>query len=102
MVTLPIFLSQVKELVLMQTKWASILNVLINNPSLNSNIINNVSLVSGKNVINHLLGRNLVGYRIIGKNAVADIYDEQASNQSPNLTLVLRSNASCMINLEVF
>lgn len=87
---------------MMQTKWASILNVLLSNPSLNSNILENVSLGSGTTVINHLLGRKLLGWRIIRINAAATIYDQQTSNQTPDLTLVLVSNAVAIVTLEVF
>jgi hypothetical protein len=99
---LPIYQSSLKELTLLQTKWSALLNQLLINPSLQSSILTDVSLVIGPNVINHLLGRKLIGWRIIGINAAATIYDGQDTNLIPKLTLVLVSNAVCKVNLEVF
>ena len=99
---LPIFLSNIQPLTLMQNKWSSILDVLLGNPSLDSSILKGVALANGTTVVNHLLGRKLIGWRIIGINGAATIYDQQASNQTPALTLVLVSNAAVIANLEVF
>lgn len=87
---------------LLQTKWAAILNPLLGNPSLDSLILENVSLNNGTNVINHTLGRKLQGWRIIRIGGAATIYDQQDSNQTPSLTLVLVSNAAVVVSLEVF
>lgn len=95
-------LPQGLTLSLMQTRWAAILNPLLGNPSLNSVILGNVSLNNGTTVVNHLLGRKLTGWRIIRINAAATIYDQQASNQMPESTLVLVSNAVATVSLEVF
>jgi len=99
---LPIIITKIQELILMQNRWSAILNVMLGNPSLQCSILNNVALVDGTTVVNHLLGRNLQGWRIIGNNAGAVIYDKQASNQTPQLTLVLVSSAACTVQLEVF
>ena len=86
----------------MQTKWRSILNPLLGNPSLQSLIIPDISLVMGSNTINHTLGRKLTGWRIIRINAVSNIYDTQDQNTMPDLTLLLISSAPCVVSLEVF
>lgn len=63
---LPIFKTAIQELSLMQTKWASILNPLIKNPLLNGHIIENITLPPDRAVIiNHKLGRKLVGWFVI-------------------------------------
>ena len=87
---------------LMQTKWAGILNPLLGNPSLQSSILTGIALVSGSNVINHQLGRKLVGWRIIRIRASATIYDLQDTNTMPELTLLLHASADVTIDLEVF
>lgn len=87
---------------LMQTKWASILNPVIANPSANSLILPNISLISGSNVVNHSLGRKLTGWRLVRVRAAVTIYDTQDSNPMPSLTLLLTSNAPVMVDLEVF
>lgn len=99
---LPIFLTQLKDLMLMQTKWAAILNPFMANPSLQSNILSNIPLANGTTVVNHMLGRNLLGWRVVRQRAQASIHDSQDSNQTPSLTLTLVSNAAVNIDLEVF
>ena len=86
----------------MQTKWASILNPLLGNPVNNGSILKNVSLKSGSNTINTMLGRPLQGWSVVRQRGAAEIYDDQDANQSPNLTLVLVSNAAVSVDLLVF
>lgn len=100
---LPIFQTVIQELSLLQSKWSSLLNVLLNNPSLQCLILQDVPLLNGSpTVINHTLGRVLIGWRVIGIDGVARIYDTQATNPRPALTLVLVSDAAVTVNLEVF
>jgi hypothetical protein len=86
----------------MQTKWKSALDPLLGNPSLNTSILANVSLASGSNIINHGLGRNLTGWRVVRCRASATFYDTQDANSHPSLTLLLTSSAAVVIDLEVF
>lgn len=102
MPTLPIFNTSIQELSLLQTRWASELNPVLRNPSLQSIILTNVALTSGANVINHLLGRKLQGWRIVRLRGPANVYDTQDSNPSPKLTLQLVSDADVVADLEVF
>lgn len=83
-------------------RWASILNPIVANPANNSIILKNVQLAIGTNTINHKLGRNLQGWFIVRKRGSADIYDTQDSNQMPNLTLTLVSDAIVTVDLAVF
>lgn len=94
-------LPQMQTLVQLSTKWAAILNPLIKNPSNNRNILKNVKLTTGTNVINHGLGQALQGWNPIRVRASATFYDLQDSNQMPDLTLVLVSSADVTIDLEV-
>lgn len=87
---------------LAQDRWASQLNPLLTNPSLDSTVIKNVSLAVGNNVINHKLGRKLQGWRLVRQRAQANIWDAQDNNQMPELTLVLASDAIVSIDIEVF
>lgn len=102
MASLPQFQSEDKDLNLMQNRWATILNPIIANPRNNSSVLKDVSLVTGPNTINHLLGQKLQGWSIIRINAASTIYDTQDSNQTPNQTLVLVSSAPCVCSIEVF
>ena len=99
---LTIFKSPFQDLQLMQTSWASQLNPLLSNPMSNASILYGVVLASGDNVINHKLGQKLIGWNIIGRNSAASVYDKQATNSTPQLTLVLNASAAVTINLAVF
>ena len=87
---------------LMQTKWASILDAFLSNPSLQSNILNKVPLSTGANTVNHLLGKKLTGWRVVRLRSSATIYDTQDSNQTPQSTLILVASAPVVVDLEVF
>ena len=102
MTTLPIFTTAIKELSMLQTTWSQILNTLLRNPSLQSNMLTQVLLVTGSNTINHGLGRNLQGWRVVRQRALASLYDTQDTNQRPGLTLTLVSSAPVIVDLEVF
>lgn len=99
---LPLIHSQDNELNLIQTKWKSLIDPILSNTLVDGRLISGVSLVNGSNTINHKLGRNLLGYIIVGINGIASIYDNQANNQTPDLTLTLISNAAVKVNLWVF
>jgi hypothetical protein len=86
----------------MQTTWAQQINPILENPLVKGLILPNIALAIGTNVINHKLGRKLQGYYITRKRAAAQIYDQQDSNQTPQLTLVLVSDAVVTIDLAVF
>lgn len=100
--SLPYFKSDDQSLTLLQTNWAQILNPIIQNPSTQSIILPNISLVAGDNTINHLLQRKLQGWKIVRQRASATFFDKQDSNPQPQLTLILNASAPVVINLEVF
>lgn len=86
----------------MMNTWASAIEPVLNLPITQGLMLSNVSLSNGTTIVNHKLGRKLIGWFVVGINAAATIYDNQASNQTPQLTLSLTSNASCQVNLWVF
>jgi hypothetical protein len=95
-------LAQKLPLDMMQTQWAQELNPIIANPMTNPLILKNISLVAGTNVINHRLGRNLQGWNSTRVRAAATIHDEQDTNQTPQLTLILVASAPVVVDLAVF
>lgn len=100
---LPQFQNDDKDLQLLQNAWATQLNPLLANPALKSLVLKGVSLASGSNTINHLLGRKLQGWSIVRQRGVAaSVYDNQDSNQLPQLTLVLVSSAPVNVDILVF
>lgn len=100
--SLPIFQSEHPVMMLMQTQWASQLDKLLSNPIVGGNLITNIDMIAGTNVINHRLGKKLQGWIVVGQNADANFYDRQSTNSMPNLTLQLVSSAIVTINLYVF
>lgn len=84
----------------LSTKWASILNVLLANPQLNRSVLQNQVLASGRNVVNHKLGRPLQGWNTSRIRASATFYDAQDSNLTPDLTLVIFSSAPVTVDIE--
>ncbi len=68
-----------------------------------STILSNIQLTAGQvNVIDHLLSRKLVGWKITRVRGEANIWDTQDSNTATNLTLWLHTSANVMVDLEVF
>ena len=98
---LPLIQSGVSELNLIQTKWKSLIDPVLASPLLDGRLVS-AKLAVGSNKINHLLNRKPIGWIIVGINGVANIYDTQASNQTPELTLNLTSSAVVTVNLWVF
>jgi hypothetical protein len=96
---LPKIPSQDPVMQLMQTKWASILNPLLAQPLSSNAILNNITLKTGDNVINHLLARTMQGWIISDINAACTIYRTAPFNSS---TLTLNASAPCVVDLVVF
>lgn len=86
----------------MQNTWGTALDPLVANPLTQGQMLTNIVLVNGTTVINHRLGRKLIGWFIVGINAAATVYDNQPANQMPQLTLSLTSNAIATCNIWVF
>ena len=80
-----------------------VLDQVVSKEMLDGIIIKTVYLRSaGANTINHGLGRELQGWQIIRKDANANVWDSQGSNNIPDKTLVLNCSADVIISLWVF
>lgn len=99
---LPIFKSDDEQFMLHQTKWSSVLNPVISIPFNDGQTLKSVTLNSGANIINHRLGRNLVGWIITRLRGPASIYDTQDSNPNQSQTLYLNSSATVIADIFVF
>jgi hypothetical protein len=97
--TLPIFNGVDKNLSMLQTAWSSMINPFLGRPANQSNILQNVALASGTNVINHRLGRTMQGWVLSDIQGAATIYRSAPFN---DLTLTLHSSAAVTVSLEVF
>lgn len=85
-----------------QNTWATAIDPVLSNLLVQGRLESQVILVNGTTIVNHKLGRKLVGWFIVGINAAATVYDNQATNQTPQLTLSLTSNAAATANIWVF
>lgn len=82
-----------------QTLWAGQLDPVLANPMTNMNILKDIKLVTGNNVINHLLGRTMQGWQQVDIQGPATVYRNAPFN---DLTLTLHSSAPVTISLGVF
>lgn len=100
--SLPKFQDESRNFMQLQTTWASALDPLLASEITQGHQLDNVPLVVGTNVISHKLGSKLRGWMVVGVNGVVSVYDLQASNPMPDLTLKLVSNAVVNVNLWVY
>ena len=98
---LPQFWTETEALNLLQSRWAAILDPIIANEATNPVILKNIVL-SSSSIINHTLGRKLVGWEIIRQRGDASIYDRQDINASPDKTLLLTSSSGISVDILCF
>jgi len=84
---------------LANTKWAASLNPVLKNPLNDVSIIENISLTTGTNVINHMLGRTQQGWFLVDQQGIASIFRNAPFNSS---TLSLSSSANVLVSIGVF
>ena len=101
-IKLPNFQTSNQPLSFLQSTWSTIIEPFLGNPSNDAHILTGVVLAIGSNTINHLLGRKLIGWRLVRVRALSNIYDTQDANARPALTLVLVSDAAVTVDIEVF
>lgn len=93
--------NQSTDLVLsqMQTRWASILNPFLANPLNQMRQLEDITLVAGDNVINHLLGYTMRGWVVTDITGASTVYRSAPLN---NKTITLNASAPAIISLAVF
>lgn len=100
---LPIFTTQDKDMSLMQTNWASLINPVLSQPINQGLLLQNVVLVNGNNSISHKLGRKLIGwFPVRFQGSFAQLFDNQNTNSQQDKILILNSNAGVTVDLFVF
>lgn len=99
--SLTIFNTDNKDMLLMETSWASQLNPVLSNPIIQGVLQKNITLSAGTNIINHKLGRTIQGYIITGMHgAYSQIYDTNST--TPALTILLNSSVTTTIDIYCF
>jgi hypothetical protein len=79
--------------------WAQVLSPIINAPLNNVQIISNYSFKTGKNVLNHGLGKLMLGWFILDPQGLGTLY---RSAPFTTTTLTLTSSADFTASLGVF
>lgn len=87
---------------MLQDRIVQALNPVLAKELNDSNFLQDISLVSGTNIVNHGLARNLLGWFIVRKNNFETICDLQDANPTPSKTLQLFSSGSTTVSLIVF
>ncbi len=82
-----------------QTRWASIINPVIALPPSQGTLLQNISLASGSNVINHMLGKIQQGWIVTDLNSNVTLYRSAPFNDK---TLTLTSSGAAIISLWVY
>jgi hypothetical protein len=80
-------------------RWASAINPFLANPTNNISILNDVKLINGVTIINHLLGQTPQGWFITDINGAATVY---RSAPYTSTTLTLTSSAAVTVSIGVF
>lgn len=89
------------ELMKVQDNVNSALIPVLTAQIIDGQVLKGITLVSGvDNTVNHRLGRDLVGYIVIRKNANAAVWD--STSATPALTLILQTSVNCTVDLYVF
>ncbi len=87
----------------LQQNLAQALSPLLKSPILNYSLLQNVSLASGNNTINHGLGQILTGWFVTRWHGTwASVYDLQDTNQSASETLILNASAPVKVDIYCF
>lgn len=98
----PKIYTQDRELNMIQDAIVNALDPLLVLPLSQSNLLEDIELDTGTNTINHGLGRPLVGWFIVRKNANETVYDDQDNNSMTDRTLLLISSGAVTVSLMVF
>jgi len=70
---------------------------------LDGHLIEGQALASGTtSEIAHSLGRKLIGYIVVKRNAAQHVYDTQETNDTPDKTLYLTAGGTVTVDLWVF
>lgn len=89
-----------RDLDKVQDSLSRIFNSIQTKEILDGRLIQDVSIVSGANEINHGLGKPIRGWIVVRKNANQTVYDSVSS--TPDSTFILNASGTVTISLWVF
>jgi hypothetical protein len=91
------------ELTKMQSNVSSFIEQFADAQILDGVLIRNIELVSGSvNKVKHKLGRKLIGWIVVRKNANSNVWDSQSTNELQTKTINLECSANVTVDLWVF
>lgn len=95
--------SKDRDLNLVQDNIDDAISDLANNPFITGVLLKEVELIAGQdNIISHKLGKKLIGWTLVRKRGLGDVYDVQDANSTPHLTLILRTSVNITVDIRVF
>lgn len=97
---IPLLKSDLPALDMYQTRLKSILDPVLAKEILQGHLLSDLIVVAGANVINHKLGRNIIGWFIVDATAAVTAYRSGNINAT-NITLTFSGGASS-VSLWVF
>lgn len=72
-------------------------------PVIDGILLQNIDLINGTNIIDHKLGRKLIGWFLVRiNNSIISLYDTQDTNPNPEQTLNLVINGNAQVSIYVF
>jgi hypothetical protein len=96
------FNSQDIEINRLQDNVGDGFNTVLNAGILDYNIVSNQVLAVGDNIVNHKLGRAVIGWFIIRKRGPGNFYDKQDSNPTPTKNIVINSDSAVTVDFYFF
>lgn len=85
----------------MQVRWKAILDPVVASPIPQGRQVAALKLSTGPNVIQHKLGREYVGWFLVDKDGVADVYAD-SHNSAKATSIVLVSSAPVTVSFWIF
>lgn len=70
-------------------------------PFLNGNMVS-ATILTTDTIVDHLLGRNYLGYIVIERFSAGDVYTSATVNQNKSKQLILKANSTTDVKLYVF
>lgn len=95
-------LPQNQTLAQLQSKWPAQLNPVLANLLVNGQLLSNITLINGTTVVNHKLGRPILGWFITSPQGPFGNVYQTSYQPNPSLTISLTNNASLITDLWVF
>lgn len=90
------------ELNRVQDNLARPIDQLLQVPILDGQLVEDVVLKAGDNLVDHGLGRVLRGWIVVRQSAMSDLYDKQSTNPFPARQLALNSSNAATVSMWVF